>query len=220
MKELYGSFQLALAVWGFLLLEPCLDKLFKDFGTAGDIAAHIIAVGVSAAAVFVGSGRLLNRPHLVLNWVHDRTETAGPTVQLVYPAANYGRICVYELKLTSEGRSVLATRLRRRARTKPVVVRLRIDPDQVAMIVEEMSGVSHNLATVVSPTEVCFELNSISEGVDISWKEISLDAHPRSSSVGKVTCEYDVSIPGLWGWVSSILMPVSSPVKTFELRRQ
>ncbi|MEW1882178.1 hypothetical protein AB0O58_21060 [Rhodococcus sp. NPDC080181] len=219
MKEFWASLQVAAAFGLFLLFEPVLDDVLADHGNLGLILKYVIGIGVTSAVIHVASGRFLERPTLEVDWVYQRTETAGPMVQLDYPASNLGRIRVYELKVKFAGTSQLARRMQQWCLKKGAVVKVRFDPDQTAMFVQEMSGSSQSGARVASPREVHFEIYMFPVGAEASWLEISIEAYPGSSSVAYPQCGYSVEVNGIPGWLASFLMPISSPVKQFQLRR-
>ncbi|OZD85587.1 hypothetical protein CH273_02175 [Rhodococcus sp. 05-339-2] len=219
MTELYGVFKLAAALALYLFLDPRLAGWAEPHGHVGSIVAEIVNITVSAAVVYAVTGRLLQRPRLTVNWVHDRVETAGPCVQLTHSAANFHRIRVFDLQLRYEGSSLLAKGLAGLCKHRGATVVMSLVPDQVAIVVLETSGVLHNTASVTSPTTVTFAVREPQIDVVTSWIEVSLEAHPNCGALSPVKCRYSIQVGGLWGWLSKLLVPVSSPVEMFELRR-
>ncbi|OZE17673.1 hypothetical protein CH262_25795 [Rhodococcus sp. 05-2255-1e] len=219
MKEIYGVLQLAAALVLFRYVDPYLAKLTDGYGDVGEIAKNLVNILISAAAVYFVTGRIFARPRIRIDWVQDRVETSGPEAQLAYPAANHGRIQVFELKLRCEGNSLVAWALRALCERNGALASVRLAPSQRAFLVDEMTGNQHNTASVVASSEVRFQMNRLETDVDSSWIEVSLEAQPGCASLVQVKCEYDFTIYGLWPWLSHRLMPISSPVKKFELRR-
>ncbi|WP_368681067.1 hypothetical protein R1X32_42890 [Rhodococcus opacus] len=214
MSELYNILKIAAALFVFNTVKPKLGDLTKTWGTWGALAADAAALVISAAIVHFVTGKALAPPRLHIDWVQDRVPLRGPCAQLAAPA-NQPDIGGYEVTLKYECESWWARMISAAGSKWGATVTVTMSPPNSVLLVPEL-GPPHPSASC-SQGVVTFSLTGdLSTGTH-SWINISL-RKMSAPSLLELKCEYSVKLGNLGNWWSGLLIPISSPVKQFEVR--
>lgn len=213
MNQVYPILKLAAALFAYLHIEPKLNELTKDWGTWAPMAANTAALIASAALVHFVSGRVIARPRLNVEWLKDRYEAAGPCEQLHYDSARPA-IQVYTLQVRLKKESWFARLVARIMKSAGCHATVSFDKPDV-VLVEELPAQSHSAASVVNGS-ARYELRNATTGL-VSWMDVSLEAVGSMPRTLDITCEYSSKVGSCPGWLSRLLLPVSSQVRTFQI---